>query len=304
MRVAVRIILITLLSLSIPAMAGEPLYEDDNENFALLEEQAQAAEEQPVAQETDSYELSEFEEASDNHRSRQSYHNNDNTARNIDLVNTVQSLLKEFQELRGQLELQAHELDKLKQKILAYDLSGTDQSEKNEELKNTDTQSAATPELSKNDAAFTGQSEPELKSVQTITHAASTKRVNPADEQISYLAAYELVKQQKFSRAIEEMKQFLNKYPNGGYSANAHYWLGDMYLSEKNYAQAIIHFKNILQNFKSSNQYAASQLKLGFALAESGHVAEAKTLLTSVINLYPDTSTAYLAHTKLEQLGG
>ena len=106
------------------------------------------------------------------------------------------------------------------------------------------------------------------------------------------------------TNAAIALYQFLNKYPHGGYSANAHYWLGELYLEKKDYASAISQFETVLQTFKSSSKLASSRLKLGYALAESGQIGEAKKHLLAVIKQYPDTSVARLAHIKLESMGG
>lgn len=309
MRLIVHTIFATSLCLSMPVLASAPVV-DDSENFVLLEEQAQAAEELPVAQEN-AYHITN---APGNRVANPSHHNAAATARNIDLVNTLQSLQKEVQELRGQLEMQAHELDELKQQQLAYyqdldaqlnhDQSNTAHNNQAIAPKQTSQPDTAN-NLSANNPSVATHPEMEIQPMQDLAQATPNKiRPNPADEQISYLAAYDLVKQKNFSQATEAMQQFLTKYPQGGYSANAHYWLGELYLANKDYSEAISQFDTIIKNFKSSSKYAPSRLKLGYALAESGRIGEAKEQLTTVMNLYPDTSTAHLAQSKLEKLGG
>jgi tol-pal system protein YbgF len=127
---------------------------------------------------------------------------------------------------------------------------------------------------------------------------------NPADEQISYLAAYELVKNKKYDDALSAMQNFVAKYPQGGYTANAHYWLGELYMVKKDYSEAIKHFDIVLEQFPSSSKCSASMLKIGYALAASGKTTDARTKLLEVLKKYPDTSTAELASTKLQSLGG
>jgi len=127
-------------------------------------------------------------------------------------------------------------------------------------------------------------------------------QTNPADEQISYLAAYDLVKNKQYNKAIKAMQQFVNQYPQGGYTANAQYWLGELYLVQKEYKKAIEHFTLVIDDYPSSSKTAASLLKMGYALAAVGQTREAKETLRQVIKNYPDTKTAQLAKTKLEML--
>lgn len=312
MRVIVRVIFTALLCLSMPVIADAPVV-DDSENFALLEEQTQAAEELPVAQE-ESYAPNSDNPDAALARDSVSHPANGSTTQNLTLVNTIQALQKEIQELRGLLEVQAHDLDELKQQQLNFyqDLDARlnhtgepinhsakhDQTIPAQEPIKEDT-SAAT--LSTNEKSIPTEIQTVPALVQPTTNHA---RINPADEQISYLAAYDLIKQKQFPQATGALQQFLTHYPHGGYSANAHYWLGELYLTKKDYANAITQFDTVIQNFKSSSKYAHSRLKLGYALAESGRVGEAKEQLLAVMNLYPDTSAAQLAHAKLETLGG
>lgn len=304
MKIIASVVFAALWSLSVPVMAKAPVV-DDSEGFVLLEEQAQAAEELPVAQD-ETYALSEDIEESVKQVSK----HNGTTTRNTDFVNKLQSMQKELQELRGQVEVQAHELEELKQQLALQDMntnpvhtSATQHSHpvEQEPIRNTAQNQNNIPKTK----SVTSDLSMDVQSIQDLSSSANnTVRINPADEQISYLAAYDLIKQQQFPQATQAMEQFLNKYPRGGYSANAHYWLGELFLANKEYASAIEQFDNVIKNFKSSSKYAPSRLKLGYALADAGRLAEAKEQLTAVMNLYPDTANARLAHNKLSKLGG
>lgn len=308
MRFLVPTIFAGLLCLSLPVMASA-LEVEDSENFVLLEEQAQAAEELPVAQEDPEHATNDLDTPAEH-----AVHHNQSsatTSSNIDFVNKLQSLQKEVQDLRGQIELQAHEIDELKQQQLAY-YQDLDSRLEQEQLNIARNRQSTTPKqlpkpvpVSTNETPAAVAPEMEIESMPDVAHITPNRsRINPADEQISYLAAYDLVKQKNLSQATEAMQQFLSKYPQGGYSANAHYWLGELHLANKEYAEAISQFDTIIKSFKTSSKFAPSHLKLGYALAEMGRLSEAKAQLAAVMNLYPDTATAHLAKAKLEKLGG
>ncbi|MDP3561550.1 MAG: tol-pal system protein YbgF [Legionellaceae bacterium] len=300
--------------LSYQVLAEAPVV-DDSENFALLEEQQQAAREPSVAHDTENTSYDETQPALAKETPSTSA-DNENSA---DLINKVQGLQQDIQELRGQLEVQAHELKQLQEQQLTFykDLDARLSNNTSKIGKNT-----STPTLSLNErvdplntASPPPPPAPEPPKPTTNTpqaatdpqvHAIRTTSVNtnPADEQISYLAAYELVKNKRYEDAIVAMQSFVTKYPQGGYTANAQYWLGELYLVKKNYPDAISHFDVVLQQFPSSTKYSASLLKKGYALADSGQIGEAKERLHEVMNKYPDTNTAELAHLKLETLGG
>lgn len=210
---------------------------------------------------------------------------------NAMLLSRMQNLQQEVQELRGQLEVQAHDLKLLRQQQLAFykDLDSRVQSKTLPEGA-----AQATSPLSIDD------SEPTQK---LIVAAAKKSKGNPADEQISYLAAYELVKNKDYDKALSALQDFVAKYPQSGYVANAYYWLGELYLVKKDYSKAIESFNTVLKDYPTSTKVAASTLKLGYALASSGHKGEARQYLQQVVQNYPDTHTAQLATAKLKAMG-
>lgn len=283
---------------------------DDSENYALLEQQA--THRSSVVAESSGYDDSEPALARDT-----SDTGSDNT--NVNLINKIQGLQQEIQELRGQLEVQAHDINILKEQQLAFyhDLdsristSPAIKAAKNQSTPSRVLQIDEKPAPMRHVAAETPKmasvpSEKPISQTQASSPAAivTTTSNNPADEQISYLKAYELVKNKQYDEALVAMQSFTQKHPTGGYTANAEYWLGELYLVKQNYADAINHFSIVLQQFPSSSKYSASLLKLGYALADAGRMTEAKQRLHEVMNKYPDTPTANLARLKLETLGG
>lgn len=232
-----------------------------------------------------------------------------NVKDNAALIDKIQNLQQEVQELRGQLEIQAHDLKLLQQQQVAFykDLDarlGTNASAKTASGKSS-------IDLSLSDKATASPvSAPAVQPVVTKPEATlpapadvtPVSRVNPADEQISYLAAYELVKNKRYDDALNSMNIFVQKYPKGGYTANAHYWLGELYLIKKDYTKAREHFDVVLQQFPTSSKSAASMLKVGYVYAAMGQKTEAKKFLQQVVRAYPDTPTAQLASAKLRTI--
>ncbi|ETO92264.1 tol-pal system protein YbgF [Legionella oakridgensis] len=295
-----RLILAACFSCMLPfgAFSEVPIV-DDSENFALLEDQQEVLE-QPIARQQADFPENDEEsplaydepEAASNTAS-----NRDNAA----LLDKIQNLQQEVQELRGQLEVQAHDLKLLQEQQLAFykDLDSRLHNnspvqtakkditiDKPEPVKKTTSINNPTPVPDRVPASVSGNA----------IHA------NPADEQISYLAAYELIKNKKYDEATNAMQTYISQYPQSGYAANAQYWLGELYMLKKDYPKAIEHFEAVLQQFPSSSKSAASLLKIGYALAASGKNNEAKQRLQQVIKNYPDTNTAQLATTKLRSL--
>lgn len=275
------------------AFAEAPVV-DDSENYALLEEQ-QVANERPVAH--DDYEI-----GNDREEQPALAHDDNQQNNNAGLLDKVQGLQQEVQELRGQLEVQAHELKLLKEQQLSFykDLDARLRDTPVKTIPNTtpttDLSIGTQPQM-----PTASQSSAPIV-VPAVLPTSSDSRTNPADEQISYLAAYDFVKNKQFDEALTALQAFVIKYPHGGYTANAEYWIGELYMVKGNYAQAIDHFNVVLHDFPSSSKSGASLLKIGYALAASGKTAEARERLLEVIKKYPDTNTAQLATAKLNTL--
>lgn len=286
------ILLATLIPVGL--FAAAPVV-DDSENFAMLDEQ-QADINQPVAQ-----------DQSDDNSAEEDIalaQNDTNESRSApDLLNKVQGMRQEIQELRGQLEVQSHQIQQLQQQQLTFykdldaRLGGHAKTDTPAQL-NID--NPAAPRAAINNPTAIPENTVENNALNSA--AIPTQRGNPADEQISYMAAYDLVKNKRFDDALMAMQHFVEKYPNGGYTANAQYWLGELFMVKKSYASAIEHFDIVLKQFPGSSKAAACTLKIGYALAASGKEAEARQRLQQVIKNYPDTPTAQLAVAKLRSL--
>jgi tol-pal system protein YbgF len=297
---------------------------DDSENFAIIDGQQVA--QAPVA--NPKYDEPQFEngQAEENRaetyqmdspqsddgpalvKEDQSSDSSNDINTNAKLIDKIQALQQDIQELRGQLEVQAHDLKLLQQQQVAFykDLDariGTGSGKTAQTKPATDiTLGSKTPDALPNPSA-PGSSQ--TKTAQTSTAplpVIAVSRTNPADEQISYLAAYELVKNKRYDDAITAMQTFTQKYPNGGYTANAEYWLGELYLVKKDYPKSIEHFEVVLHQHSSSSKSAASMLKVGYAYAANGDKEEAKKRFQQVVRNYPNTPTAKLARSKLEKI--
>ena len=271
---------------------------DDSENFAMLDGQ-QAEDNQPVTHQD--YAESSFDEQLPGDEKPLAHEEPSlNNQSQVELLDKIQGMQQDLQELRGQLEMQSHELKVLKDQQLTFynDLDAR--------LRQTPSTEANTKHLSEGSSPSPSReltvNPTQAPSLTTVTAPTFSTHHNPADEQISYMAAYELVKNKQFDDAIHAMHAFITQYPNGGYTANAQYWLGELYMVKKNYPEAIQHFEVVLNQYPTSSKTAASLLKIGYALASSGKESEAKQKLYQVVKNYPDTGTAQLAADKLKSL--
>lgn len=299
-----KIIIIAMLMITIPLTSwSEAAVVDDSDNFAMMDEQRarDASLAHSKYDDSNAYEAKDAEEpalAKDD----APINPNKNLLNNASLIDTVHTLQQEIQELRGQLEVQAHDLKLLQQQQMAF-------------YKDLDARIGGKAVATATITPVTSSSlsgETDDKSAKVIVSGTSSSiqtnipitasRTNPAEEQISYLAAYELVKNRRYDDALDAMTVFVQKYPRGGYTANAQYWLGELFLVKKDYSKAVDHFALVLQQFPTSPKSAASMLKVGYAYAAMGNKPEAKKYLQQVVRAYPNTPTAQLANSKLQTI--
>ncbi len=260
---------------------------DESENFAVNSSEPESF--KPLAHD-DGASNSYFDD------SRKSAYSTNATTGNRDeiakLLNSLQELQQTVQELKGQIDTQNHTIETLKnQQITLY----KDLDDRLSLMQGKSTIAKPQPAMV----------EP-IHSTKNIdmTEAPSNhaKNQNPAEEQISYMAAYEFIQKKDFNKAQLALQEFVQQYPQSAYIPNAEYWLGELYLQDKNYASAIAHFENVVNNFPTSNKHAACLYKLGVTLAANGQAEEARNKYQSVVQQYPDSDTARLAQKQLNLL--
>src|SRR3990167_941378 len=217
---------------------------------------------------------------------------------NTSISEQINALQQEVQALRGELEVQANAIETLKRQLNNY---------RDKKLEKSQDTTKKTTEPAKEE---TSEPIPETKPIENKTKPIPVSKStsfeqtnsskNPADEQVAYLAAYDLVKSKRYNEALVSMENFVKQYPQSGYTPNAEYWIGELLLERNMPAQALTHFENVLSLYPTSSKAAAAALKIGYALAAMGHREEAIARLKEVVKNYPDTTAAQLAKTKLD----
>ena len=117
------------------------------------------------------------------------------------------------------------------------------------------------------------------------------------DEKQRYQVAQQLVKDRKLPEAQKALVQFIKDFPKGSFTANAHYWLGevDLVLPRPDVEQARYNFSYIVQNYPNHAKVPASLYKLGTIYDMKGQKQKATELFNQVIKQYPDSTAAQLA---------
>lgn len=103
-------------------------------------------------------------------------------------------------------------------------------------------------------------------------------------------------------RARELLTKFVEQHPNHELVANAHYWIGETYYTEKIYDQAILEFEKVIKNYPGKEKVPAAMLKQALAFKGLGDKKSARYVLGKLIENFPRSSEAGMAKTKLKEM--
>ena len=88
-----------------------------------------------------------------------------------------------------------------------------------------------------------------------------------------------LLKQRNFSGAVTAFKQHVTDYPDSPYIANAHYWLGEIYLLQGQDELARQAFTLIVEQHPVHGKALDANFKLGKIYHQLGEIERARLLL-------------------------
>lgn len=185
----------------------------------------------------------------------------------------LQTLQQEVMELRGLVEEQAHELQRLKQQRL------DDYLDLDRRVSALTTGGASTQ---------SNTPTPSTAPVSTLDNRSSAVApladpvMTDASESVMYNAAYDLLKQRKIDESIVAFESHLQAYPRGEYAGNSYYWLGEIYLLKDDLPQAEKWFGDLLREFPDSRKVYDAQFKLGRVYHLQGRDDRARELLNIV----------------------
>lgn len=127
--------------------------------------------------------------------------------------------------------------------------------------------------------------------------------VKAATPQELYDLALKDYQEGKFIASRKLFDQFLAKYPKNELAANSLYWKGETYYSEKNYAQAILTFKEVALKFPKHRKVPDAMLKTGMAYELAGDRDNALFYLQTLVQDYPKSTAAAKGRERLRAMG-
>lgn len=112
--------------------------------------------------------------------------------------------------------------------------------------------------------------------VESAAPAEGTTQDLPTDNAAAlYDAAFQSLREQKYDRAENGFREFMNRYPNDQLAGNAQYWLGETYYVRGKYDEAAKIFAQGYQKYPKSSKAPDNLLKLGLSLSQQGKKQDA-----------------------------
>ncbi|MEQ8859668.1 MAG: tol-pal system protein YbgF [Pseudomonadales bacterium] len=121
-------------------------------------------------------------------------------------------------------------------------------------------------------------------------------------EREAYTAAFDLMKQRQFDASAAGFRALIQNFPNGAYTPNAFYWLGELQLAQDDVEAARQSFAQVVNLYPDHQKVPDALYKLGVVYHRLGDVARAREYLNQVRRDFPQSSAAGLAQTYLAEL--
>jgi tol-pal system protein YbgF len=122
------------------------------------------------------------------------------------------------------------------------------------------------------------------------------------EDKASYQAAFNLLKDGQYDRAIAAFQKFLAAYPDSSLADNGQYWLGEAYYVNKAYPEAQAAFQRVVDKYPQSRKLGDALLKIGYCRYEMKQWESAREVLGQVVARFTDTPAARLAQQRLDKM--
>ena len=111
-----------------------------------------------------------------------------------------------------------------------------------------------------------------------------------------------LLDNSRYSEAAENLRLLILSHPNGTYTGDAYFWLGEIYLVQEMFEDSSEILNAFVTKFDDHPRKADGLYKLAIAKINLEELEVAETLLQEVISNYPNSGAALLAEQDLIKL--
>ncbi len=234
----------------------------------------------------------------------------------LEMLSRLEDLQVDLQAIRGELEMQRHEFDGIKQRQRDLYLDIDRRILKLEKVVNSApvaafsslgngfSPSAMAPASPA--ATFTAapQQAPLIGSVTPpLGDGASVAVVmDPLQEQSAYQQALNILREGRYDEAIVAFQGFLTRFQGSQYAGNAQYWIGEANYVSRDFRVAVEEFQKVVSRYPESSKVSDAMLKTGYTFYELQAWEQAQQTLSKLVERFPKTTAAQLAENRLHRM--
>jgi len=222
----------------------------------------------------------------------------------LGLLQEVETLKAEVARIRGQAEVQVHQLDTLgkRQNDLYVDLD-----QRISDLAKAASKPAPVAETTQPPEPPPAPAAPAEKPVAEAAQpspapVAATPQLDPLVESRTYETSLNHFREANYAGAIAGFKGFLKVYPDSALAPNAQYWIGYAYFALKDYKTAMAHQQKLLAAYPTSAKVPDALLNIASNQIALDDLAGGRKTLEELIDKHPGTNAAKLAARRLAAL--
>lgn len=223
----------------------------------------------------------------------------------LGLLQEVELLKAEVAKLRGQAEVQVHQMDTLakRQNDLYVDLD-----QRLGDLSKTLKPAPAVPAPAQAQVDAPAQSTPAAAGATppaaapagpSPSAATPATALDPLDESRVYETSLNHFREANYAGAIAGFRAFLKAYPDSALAPNALYWIGYAYYALKDYKSALSHQQKLIAAYPSNAKVPDAMLNLASSQIALDDLENARKTLEALVAKYPGTNAANLASRRL-----
>ena len=203
----------------------------------------------------------------------------DNSSRKLvaDMSVKISAIERQMREITGRLEAIEYAQEQMAKKL---DLLTKDTSIRFEEMR-TSVAEPVSPEASKTDK------------VEIIEAPELTLPTGSPDSQFQW--AFGFVAKNDLKNGLKALNLFLEEHPDGDLSANAHFWLGRVYIQNKEFGLAAKHFLTVFEENPGHKKAPEALVNLGDSLIQFNQNDGACEAYLEFRRAYPDAKARLIS---------
>jgi len=138
--------------------------------------------------------------------------------------------------------------------------------------------------------------------VAPVAAPAPVAAIDPLQEQSAYQQALNILREGRYDEAIVAFQSFLSRFQGSQYSGNAQYWIGEANYVSHRYPLAVEEFQKVVASFPDSSKVPDAMLKIGYTFYELKSWDQARQTLGTLVERFPKTTAAQLADNRLHRM--